>query len=126
MPYAPAMPSVLLSAFAVLAVLNLIASGTGNETLEWATKPLLMPVLAAWVWRVRPDAKGVIAALLLSAAGDIALLNGGDTIWFIAGMVLFLGAHACYIATFLRHGARPKPVAAAGYAVVGVAGLVWL
>ncbi|WP_117213720.1 lysoplasmalogenase [Allorhizocola rhizosphaerae] len=116
---------MLSGLFGVLAVLNLIASGTEHQALEWATKPLLMPVLALWVWR-NGGKRGVVAGLLLSAGGDIALLRGDSTVWFIAGMVLFLGAHVCYIATFVQSGARVRPAAALAYAALFGAALVWL
>jgi uncharacterized membrane protein YhhN len=104
---------------------HLAASASGNQALIWATKPLLMPLLALWVWRAAPRSRGIIAALLFSAAGDVALLLPG-TAWFIAGMALFLGAHLCYIVTFVHSGARPKPVIAAIYGLVYLSGLVWL
>jgi uncharacterized membrane protein YhhN len=53
-------------------------------------------------------------------------MNGDKQLWFIAGMVFFLGAHICYITAFLRSGARPKPQVAIVYAIVFVAALVWL
>ncbi|HCT75430.1 MAG TPA: lysoplasmalogenase [Micromonosporaceae bacterium] len=115
---------MLLLVFGVFALVNLIASGTENEVLEWATKPVLMPLLTLWVWR-NGRHKGIAAALLFSAAGDIALLNGDKELWFIAGMVFFLGAHICYIVTFLKAGARVG-LAAVGYAVILGAALVWL
>src|SRR5829696_3583997 len=98
---------MILPLFALLAVANVVASATSNTALDWLTKPLLMPLLALWVWRKRPAEKGIIAALLFSAAGDIALIPEGE-LWFIAGMALFLCAHLCYITTFWRRGARPK------------------
>jgi uncharacterized membrane protein YhhN len=116
---------MLLALFGVLAMLNVFASGTENQALEWATKPLLMPVLALWVWRNR-GRRGIVAALLFSAGGDIALLNGDNTAWFIAGMLLFLAAHGCYIVTFVQSGARVRPAVALAYAAVFGAALVWL
>jgi uncharacterized membrane protein YhhN len=116
---------MILALYAVLAVLNLVAGATDTVWLEWATKPLLLPLLAFWVWRKAPAEKGVIAALLFSAAGDIALLPDGD-LWFMLGMAFFLCAHLCYITTFWRNGARPKPLAVLGYGAVLVGGLIWL
>jgi uncharacterized membrane protein YhhN len=129
-------PRLVLTLYVVFAVGNIVASWSANLTLDWATKPLLMPLLALWVWlagRSRGDesAAGIIAGLLLSAAGDIALLNEG-TGWFITGMVLFLGAHVCYIAVFLRHGAWarirrfPLILSPIGYTIALVAALTWL
>ena len=70
----------------------------------------------------------VVAALLFSAIGDIALEFDG---LFIVGMGFFAAAHVCYVAFFLRSGAAACvrrlwyiPVA---YAVVWVAlvALLW-
>jgi uncharacterized membrane protein YhhN len=93
--------------------------------LDWATKPLLMPLLALWLWQRDRGAKGILAGLLLSWAGDIALQFEGR-LWFIAGMVFFLGAHLCYLTTFWRSGARPKPLVAAAYGLVLVVTLILL
>jgi uncharacterized membrane protein YhhN len=113
---------VLLAFYGVIALANLIGQGS---IVELVTKPLLMPVLALWVWlHGRP--KLIIGALLFSWAGDVALMNGGKQLWFIAGMVFFLGAHLCYITAFLRSGARPKAWVVALYAVAFVAALIWL
>lgn len=126
----------VFAAYAILAGLNLVAAGASHPALEWATKPFLMPLLALWFWlacreRGQHPAGGIIAALIFSAAGDIALLNEGSA-WFIAGMVLFLGAHISYLGTFLRHGAAtrlsglPMLLIPAGYAVTYAAALAWL
>jgi uncharacterized membrane protein YhhN len=129
-------PHAVILAFAMLAGLNLVASGTDRTGLEWTTKPLLMPLLGAYVWLTarergtRPD-RLVLAALALSAGGDIALLSSG-TRWFIIGMALFLTAQICYIAAFAGGGAtralrRPPLVAVpVGYAVLTVAALAWM
>ncbi len=116
---------MILGLFAVIALLNLIGGAIDNDALVWATKPLLLPLLAFYVWRKAPGEKGIIAALLFCAAGDIALLPDGD-LWFMAGMLFFLIGHLCYITTFLRHGARPKPLALLGYGAVLAGGLAWL
>lgn len=113
---------MLLALFGFLAVLNLVASGVENDALEWATKPFLMPVLALWAWRAGRN-RLLVAGLLFSAGGDIALLKGDETGWFIAGMVLFLGAHLCYIRLFWK---RPNPFVAVAYGLVFAAALAWL
>lgn len=122
----------VLLVFALVACVNLVAAGTGHESLKWTTKPLLMPLLAGYLWLAdtRPD-RLVLGALAFSTGGDIALLYSG-TSWFLAGMALFLGAHLCYISAFTRGGAtavlrRPPLVAApVGYAVLGVVALAWM
>jgi uncharacterized membrane protein YhhN len=113
---------MLLALYGLLSLANIVGLETWVET---ATKPLLMPVLALWVF-LHGRHKLIIAALLFSWAGDVALLNGDKQLWFIAGMVFFLGAHICYITAFWRGGARPKPLVALIYAAVFVVALVWL
>lgn len=127
---------LVLAVFGVFAVANIVASGLDSHELDLATKPLLMPLLALWLWLasrragLRPTG-GIIAGLLFSAAGDIALMGDGDG-WFITGMVLFLFAHICYITTLARHGAVrrlrrfPLWLVPIGYAIVVVAALSWL
>jgi uncharacterized membrane protein YhhN len=127
---------LVLAAYGVFAVANIVASGLSDHTLDLVTKPLLMPLLALWLWLasrragLRPTA-GMIAGLLFSAAGDIALIGDGSG-WFLAGMVLFLIAHLCYITTLVRHGAVarlrrfPQLLIPIGYAIVLVAALAWL
>ena len=116
---------MLLALYGLAALGNIVAAGTDNDVLDWATKPLLMPLLALWLWRADRKAKGILAGVLFSWAGDIALQFEGQ-LWFITGMVLFLCAHICYITTFLKAGARPKPLVAAGYGIVLVGTLILL
>lgn len=117
---------MLLALYGAVAVLNVIAAGTGNHALDWATKPLLMPLLALWVWRTSGRRElSLLVALGLAWGGDIALQFDGQ-LWFITGMVFFLCAHLRYIGTFQRGGARVKPLVAAAYGAVFVATLILL
>jgi uncharacterized membrane protein YhhN len=95
----------LLGAFAVIAVAHLVSLETGPSRLEWATKALLIPTLAAWAWTQRAP-RLILVGLLLSAAGDITLqaANGGQTL-FLVGMGFFAAAHVCYVTYFVRSGA---------------------
>ncbi|MFF0122760.1 lysoplasmalogenase [Micromonospora arida] len=126
----------ILVAFLVVTAANLLANATDGRVAEVLTKPLLMPLLAAYLWRVsaeraaRPD-RLVLVGLAFSTGGDVFLLGDG-TGWFIAGMACFLGTHLCYIAAFTRHGAatalRRAPLLAVplGYAVLTVVALWWM
>ncbi|MBV1852357.1 lysoplasmalogenase [Catellatospora tritici] len=127
---------LVLALFGVDATLNIIAAGTENKALDWATKPILIPLLALWFWlaarqRGLRATPGILAALGFSTLGDIALQNEG-TAWFISGMVLFLGAHVCYITTFVRNGAlsrlraMPMLLVPVGYLVFLVTALTLL
>lgn len=125
----------VLIAFLVVTAANLLANATGGGLAFLLTKPLLMPLLAAYLWRVsaeraaRPD-RLLLAALAFATGGDVALMIDG-TGWFLAGMACFLGTHLCYLAAF-RHGAatalRRTPLVAVplGYAVLTVVALTWM
>ncbi|MEH1168807.1 lysoplasmalogenase [Micromonospora sp. CPCC 205539] len=127
---------LLLAALLAVTTANLLANATGNDVVFALTKPLLMPLLAAYLWRAttergaHPD-RLMLAALACATAGDVALLITG-TGWFLAGMACFLGTHLCYLAAFTRHGAatalrRPPLVAVPlGYAVLTVLALTWM
>ncbi|MEV4414513.1 lysoplasmalogenase family protein [Catellatospora sp. NPDC049609] len=127
---------LVLGLFGVASALNVIAAGIGSKPLDWATKPLLLPLLALWFYlnhRARGVAPttGILAALLFSWAGDVALQFAGTTA-FIGGMALFGAAHVCYVTTFVRHGAlarmraMPLLLVPIGYAVFLVGALTWL
>jgi len=130
----PAKSRALLFGYGVVAAANVVvanvAVGPENPAWGWATKPWLMPLLAAVLWATaRQSVFGgyrlMLAGLLFAAAGDIALLFD-STPAFLIGMVLFAGCHVCYIAAFVRGGEPRAPWAASAYAVVTVAALVWL
>ncbi|MGV9777055.1 lysoplasmalogenase [Streptosporangium sp. NPDC003464] len=90
----------LLTAFWACSALHLLSLVTGLTTVEWVSKALLMPLLAAWLLS-RSGPRLVAAGLLASAAGDVALEIDG---LFVAGMVCFAVAHVCYVTFFLRGG----------------------
>ena len=103
---------------------------------RFLTKPLLMPLLGAgYLLAVRPLGSGsrtVLAALLLSWAGDLLLLGAGAT-WFISGLVAFLLAHLTYIRYFLSIPAnrvsflkrRPVMLLAVGVFVFELLHILW-
>ncbi|MFJ6169039.1 lysoplasmalogenase [Micromonospora orduensis] len=127
---------LILVVFVAVTAVNLLANATDNHLAEVLSKPLLMPLLAAYLWRstveraARTD-RLVLAGLAFATGGDVALLGDG-TGWFIAGMACFLGTHLCYLAAFTRGGAatalrRPPLVAVPlGYAVLTVLALAWM
>lgn len=95
----------LLGVFALLAVVNAAAVGTGALPLEWATKPLLAPVLALYLWRTTGTRHArVLAGLGFATAGDVALLVPG-AVAFAVGIGFFLGAQLCWTSAFVRAGA---------------------
>ncbi|WP_371500998.1 lysoplasmalogenase [Kitasatospora sp. NBC_00374] len=95
----------LLAGFAATSAAHLGAIATGATVLQHATKPALMPLLAAHTLARSPRAPKLLTpALLLSAGGDVALQLDGDTA-FLAGMGSFAAAHVCYVTMFVRQGA---------------------
>jgi uncharacterized membrane protein YhhN len=108
----------LAALYAALGVANYASAVRKFRAGEWATKPLLMPVLAAFLLAAaggRRAARLPAAGMVLGGLGDTALLASGD--WFLPGMGCFAAGHACYIAEFVRDGSarRARVPAAAGY-----------
>lgn len=95
----------MLGVFILSAIGNLASLVADAGWLEVVTKAMLMPSLAGWAW-ARGGPRLVVAALLLSAAGDITL--GVDGL-FIVGMGFFGAAHLCYVTFFVRSGAGAAP-----------------
>lgn len=74
----------------------------GRPVLKAA--PILL--LALWVGQAAPATSWrmwVVVALILSAAGDIALALPGDRL-FITGLLFFLLAHLAYVGGFITAG----------------------
>lgn len=93
------------------------------------TLPLLCFALAAWIWAAPGT---LIAGLLLSAAGDLALSREGEAA-FLAGLSAFAAAHAAYIAHFLAlssaplwSGAMAQPALAALLVLFAMSTELWL
>ncbi|MER8182080.1 lysoplasmalogenase [Kitasatospora sp. NPDC094015] len=115
----------LLAGYAVTSATHLGAIAAGASVLRNATKPALMPLLAAHTLASSPRAPKLLApALLLSAGGDVALQFDDETA-FLAGMGSFAAAHVCYVTMFVQQGAltdrRRTAVVAAAYAAAWAA-----
>ncbi|MEU1689924.1 lysoplasmalogenase [Micromonospora sp. NPDC005707] len=111
--------------FGVAALVELVGVALDSTPAQWLAKPLLAPLLLAYLWdrrrRVDPVAVGLVAA----TAGDVALLVPGDAA-FLAGMGCFLVTQVAFLSAFLRHR-RPPLAAVAGYLVAwaGANALLW-
>ncbi|MBI1783114.1 MAG: lysoplasmalogenase [Sphingobacteriales bacterium] len=119
----------LLFWLAVIADLSIII--TGNESLRFYVKPLLMPLLMLALISSTPEKfssiRLIVIGLFFSFLGDVFLIWDK---YFIPGLICFLLTHIFYIIYFLRlaskHGSFLKknpwlilPLAA--YAI----GMVW-
>ncbi|MER7397933.1 lysoplasmalogenase [Streptomyces sp. NPDC000151] len=121
----------LLAAFGLLTAVHLGALLAGAGTVEVATKPALLPVLAAYVL-ARGGPVLLAAALLFGCGGDTLLQVDGETA-FLVGMASFAAGHVCYLVLFVRRGSAPEwgrgrlAAAAAAYAVawLGTVALLW-
>jgi len=113
---------VLAGLYAALGIASSASAARGWRAGAWATKPLLMPVLAAFALVAggdrHEDMRLPAAGMALSGLGDVALL--GPEGWFVPGMGAFAAAHACYITALAANGAARgvRPRAAAGYAAL--------
>lgn len=94
---------LLLWIFAILAITDIVFVYLRYDTLRYASKSLLVPVLfLAYVAETRlqsPFSKLLGAALFFCWLGDVSLLFAN---LFLAGLVMFLLAHILFIIYTLR------------------------
>ncbi|MFI7388742.1 lysoplasmalogenase [Streptomyces sp. NPDC049813] len=96
------LPRALRATFLVVCAVDLGALLAGADTAHTVAKPLLMPLLAAYV-AARGGPRLLCAALLCGWGGDVLLLFDQDAA-FLAGMACFAAGHGCYLVLFRRHG----------------------
>jgi uncharacterized membrane protein YhhN len=114
----------------VVAIGDWIAVWRRWSRAEYALKPLtLVLLLAATATADLPVIKGwVLAALVCSLVGDIALMLSTDRAEaldrpFLIGLAAFLAAHVCYLAAFVRYGVAALHVIVGLLIVAGSAAL---
>ncbi|WFE35827.1 lysoplasmalogenase [Micromonospora sp. WMMD975] len=114
-----------LTLFGVIAAVELVGVALDSTVLQWLAKPLLAPVLLAYLIAHRRRLDAVAAGLVAATAGDVALLVPGRAA-FLLGMGFFLIAQLAFLTGFLRRG-RPAAVAWGGYLLAWAAGnaLLW-
>ncbi|GGZ79311.1 lysoplasmalogenase [Streptomyces subrutilus] len=112
-----------LAGFALAAAGDLGSLLAGWDPGHLVFKPLLMPLLVAYVL-TRGAPRLLVAALLFGWGGDLALLFDADPA-FLVGMGSFAAGHVCYLVLFGR--GRTSPVLAGAYAValLGTVALLW-
>ncbi|QES40847.1 lysoplasmalogenase [Streptomyces venezuelae] len=122
-------PRTVLCAFGVAALGDLLVLLADFGPGHAVCKPLLMPLLAAYV-ALRNGPRPLIAALLFGWGGDTFLLFDAEPA-FLAGMGSFAAGHVCYLVLFKRYGVRaPRArgaglVAAYAVALIGTVALLW-
>lgn len=128
-------PPVLLGTYALVSVVHIAGHLASATWLTTATKPLLMPLLAAYLLSAshRPltrMVRVVLAALAFSWLGDVLLEASrlaDDDGPFLAGLGSFLMAQVLYVVAFtpvVRASTPPRPPLWALVYVVYAAGLV--
>ncbi|MFF4808559.1 lysoplasmalogenase [Micromonospora chersina] len=114
-----------LTLFGVVTLVELVGVALDSTPTQWLAKPLLAPLLLAYLWNRRRRVDPVAVGLVAATAGDVALLVPGQAA-FLAGMGCFLVTQIAFLAAFLRHR-RPPVAALVGYllAWAGANALLW-
>lgn len=118
---------LLLAAFLAVAALDWVAVHLRSKPLEYLCKPGCMLVLIGAALALEPADEAarsvLVAALVLSTAGDVFLmLPGRRPGTFVAGLSAFLLAHVAYVVAFALDGLSAVPLAI-GVAVALALGL---
>lgn len=139
---ATTMKKLLLPFYLLLSLLNLYGEYSRSEALIFASKPLLLTVLALWFYlQLRPlrarFPRLLLAGLIFSIGGDVLLMlveNGPkDERFFLLGLGSFLLAQLSYLLGFLSYpGARRGLLARSPWRawpfalfLTGILGLLW-
>jgi uncharacterized membrane protein YhhN len=123
-------PSFYLAATATaLAVVALLfAERTGARVRAAVAKPLASAGFLAAAWNAGAAessyGRGVLAALALSAIGDVLLLGSGRR-FFVLGLATFLLAHLAFCFSFVMRGVTPAVAGGAAVPLAIAAAFVW-
>lgn len=95
----------IITAFWVLAILDVLGIAAGIDILHFTVKPLLIPVLMLLLHNTHSTVPGknlLMAGLFFSWMGDVFLLfENKQPLFFIFGLASFLITHIFYIVYFL-------------------------
>lgn len=126
-------------AFALVSLAYLVAILFSEQWLQFAAKPLLMPVLILQLYLAKKSTgeknwKLVVLGLAGSWLGDVLLMAGDKQLFFILGLLFFLATHVAYIFYFLRYKPdsnenwfRHNPIVSLGvvsYAIIFLAAII--
>ena len=97
---------ILLILYIVATSANIVGNLIDSPELRLYSKPLLMPLLIAFVYErtrgfVTLPILIICAALIFSWGGDLALMQSGPN-YFLLGLSLFLIAHIAYAYSFIK------------------------
>lgn len=96
----------LILLFWIIALLDMAGIAANIETIHYAAKPLLMPVLLLILYVTKPflpQKNLLFGGLFFSWLGDLFLLfDHKHALFFIFGLACFLTTHIFYIIYFLK------------------------
>ncbi|WP_040838786.1 lysoplasmalogenase [Nocardia brevicatena] len=103
--------------FLAATTVTVLAALTGRDRLQWVSKPLMMPLLAADIATAGVELGTSDRTLLLgllgaATVGDVLLIEPDDDRRLVAGASSFAVMQAGYAALWARHGGRPRPAVA--------------
>jgi len=126
---------ILGSLLTMISIANLYAQYLSLEWLNFISKPLIMPLLAVWLFasgirQHKKIARNILMALFGSWLGDIFMMfQRQDSIYFILGLSAFLMAHVFYIFTYktaMYSGTHKKKKLIGVIAGIFIAGYLYL
>ncbi len=97
---------IWILAFGAALLTDIAGIQTGNELLQWISKPLILPFLFLYFFTATktlksPFTKWIYPALFFSWCGDVLLMfQGQKELFFLLGLSAFLLAHIFYILYF--------------------------
>ena len=99
---------ILLAAYGLVGLANVIGEASGSGAVVAVTKPLLMPLLLGWLIAYSrqvhlrdPALSWLGIGLVFAWFGDLLLMGDGDLL-FMGGIGAFLLMQVCYLVAFTR------------------------
>jgi uncharacterized membrane protein YhhN len=93
---------IIFGCFAIALFLNLWAEARDNDVLRYYTKPLLIPMIAAFYLIMDRDTDWfIVSALVFAFIGDVLLLFYHNNTCFRLGAIAFMLGHIFFIHSML-------------------------
>ncbi len=94
---------IIYSLFAIALILNLWAEARDNDILRYYSKPLLIPMIAAFYLIMQPATDWfIVAALCCALVGDVLLLFYSNNTCFRIGAISFMCGHFLYVIAIIQ------------------------